>query len=98
MPEQTYTYDELDAKTVEELKPIAAELNISGRSSMDKEALINAILDPSTHGGDDAADDAAETPSDSAPAEVDPFLKRVTGGIDPSSGADLGTPGISPSS
>lgn len=93
MPEQTYTREELEAKTVEELKPIAAELNISGRSSMDKEALINAILDPSTHGGEDAADDAA----DAAPAEVDPFIKRVTGGIDPSTGADLGTPGVSPS-
>ena len=43
--EPSYTREELEAKTRDEVYVIATDLNISGRSSMTKAQLIDAILD-----------------------------------------------------
>lgn len=42
--EPSYTREELEAKTRDEVYAIATDLNISGRSSMTKPELIDAIL------------------------------------------------------
>ena len=43
--EPTYTREELEAMTKDELYAIATDMDIAGRSSMTKAQLVDAILD-----------------------------------------------------